>query len=63
LAAKLEIINISSVFVAGFWKFTEEDIFEANVTGEMLILTTRKAPSSWLLAKNSGTEARVFVVH
>jgi hypothetical protein len=42
LAAKLEIINISSVFVAGFWKFAEENIFEANVTGEMLSLTGGK---------------------
>jgi hypothetical protein len=39
LAAKLEIINISSFFVAGFWKFLKEKI-EANVARKMLSFAT-----------------------
>jgi len=32
---KLEIINISRIFVAGFWKFCEKKKVEGNAGAEM----------------------------
>jgi hypothetical protein len=43
LSVKLEIINISRKFVAGFWKFAIEKSYEGNVTKKMLRFSTAGA--------------------